>query len=328
MKLASLPVGRDGQLVLVSRDLRRCLPVPQLAATLQAALDDWAELAPQLAALSERMNAGQLRGCQPFNARTCAAPLPRAYQWLDGSAYLHHVELVRKARGADMPPSYFYDPLLYQGGSDDLLGPCVPLRLLNPDWGLDFEGEVVAITDDVPLGCSAAAVGRHICLLTLGNDVSLRNLIPGELAKGFGFVISKPATSFAAVALTPDELGEHWRDGKLHLPLRITLNGRWFGDPDAGQDMTFSHGDLIAHLAQTRRLGAGSLIGSGTVSNSDRARGSACLQEQRMLELLTYGEARTPFLQAGDVVRIEMTLPDGSSLFGAIEQTVEEGGSC
>jgi len=258
-----------------------------------------------------------------FDPRACAAPLPRAYQWADGSAYVNHVELVRRARGVPMPESFWHDPLMYQGGSDALLGPCDPILAADEAWGIDFEAEVAVITDDVPMGIAAADAVHHIRLVTLANDVSLRNLIPAELAKGFGFFQSKPATAFAPVAATPDELGEAWDGQRLALPLRSQLNGADFGWPDAGTDMTFGFDRLIAHAARTRRLCAGTIVGSGTVSNRDRSTGSSCIAERRMLETLQYGEPRTPFLRFGDRVRIEMRDSAGRCLFGAIEQRVE-----
>ena len=307
MKLASLRRGgRDGRLVVVSRDLSRCLPVPGIAPTLQAALDDWSTVQPRLA---ERAAALELSSASSevmaFDPAQCAAPLPRAYHWVDGSAYVNHVELVRKARGADMPASFWTDPLVYQGGSDDLLG----------------------ARDDVPMGTGAADAAAHIKLVMLVNDWSLRGLIPGELAKGFGFYQSKPATAFSPVAVTPDELGAAWRDSKVHLPLESRINGRVFGRPDAGTDMTFSFAQLIAHATKTRRLGAGAIVGSGTVSNYDRSRGSSCLAEKRTLEQLEHGAPRTPFLKFGDRVAIEMLDAEGRSIFGALDNQVIRAGS-
>jgi len=324
MKLATLRRGgRDGRLAIVSRDLARCVLVPGIAPTLQAALDDWATLAPRLA---ERAAALELTGANaevlPFDAAQCTAPLPRAYHWVDGSAYVNHVELVRKARGAEMPASFWTDPLVYQGGSDDLLGARDDVPFADESWGIDLEAEIAVITDDVPYGTTADAAGTHIKLLTLVNDWSLRNLIPGELAKGFGFYQSKPATSFAPVAVTPDELGAAWRDYKVHLPLLSRINGADFGRPDAGTDMTFTFAQLIAHVARTRRLGAGTIVGSGTVSNYDRSRGASCLAERRMLEQLESGSARTPFLKFGDRVSIEMTGSNGVNIFGTLDNRV------
>jgi fumarylacetoacetate (FAA) hydrolase len=326
MKLASLRHGRDGRLVVVDRNLEICVPVPDIAATLQAALDDWHHVAPRLADVYRQLNEGRADNARPFDPQSCAAPLPRAYQWADGSAYVTHVELVRKARGAEMPQSFWTDPLVYQGGSDAFIGATDPILAADEAWGIDFEGEVAVITGDVPMG--ATDTERHIKLLMLVNDVSLRNLIPGELAKGFGFFQSKPATAFSPVAVTPDELSGAWHDGKVHLPLTVTLNGETFGTPDAGDDMTFAFPQLIAHAAKTRFLSAGSIIGSGTISNRDAARGSACIAEKRMRETIADGAPKTPFLRFGDRVRIEMLDPQGHSIFGAIDQIVAryEGG--
>jgi len=322
VKLASLKSGRDGRLAVVSRDLARCALADGIAATLQQALDDWQHTAPALANLALRLEAGTVAAAKPFHAADCAAPLPRAHHWVDGSAYVNHVELVRKARGAEMPASFWTDPLVYQGGSDDLLGPTDDAAFGSEEFGIDLEAEVAVIVDDVPMGCSPAAAAERIRLLMLANDWSLRNLIPGELAKGFGFYQSKPATAFSPVAVTPDELGAAWHDGKLHLPLVSHINGERFGAPDAGVDMTFSFPQLIAHAARTRRLGAGAIVGSGTVSNYDRSRGSSCLAERRMLEQLAQGKAQTAFLRHGDRVRIEMFDAAGASIFGAIDQRV------
>ncbi|WP_368231796.1 fumarylacetoacetate hydrolase family protein [Aeromonas sp. s3] len=323
MKLATLNNGkRDGALVVVSRDLSRAVRVPQLAATLQAALDEWAELAPKLTAVYQQLNDGTCADAFPFDETACLSPLPRAYQWADGSAYVNHVELVRKARGAEMPESFWHDPLMYQGGSDSFLPPRGVIPMGSEEWGIDFESEIAVITDDVPMGISPQAAASHIKLLMLVNDVSLRNLIPGELAKGFGFFQSKPSSSFSPLAITPDELGNDWRDGKVHLPLETHLNGALFGAPDAGVDMTFNFYELIAHAAKTRPLGAGCIIGSGTVSNYDRSRGSSCLAELRMLEIIESGQATTPFLRFGDTVSIAMQDRNGMSLFGTILQRV------
>ena len=324
MKLASLRRGgRDGRLVVVSRDLSRCVPVPGIAATLQAALDDWEALAPRLAARANVLESQpENADVMPFDPAQCAAPLPRAYHWVDGSAYVNHVELVRKARGAEMPASFWTDPLVYQGGSDDLLGARDDVPFGDSAWGIDLEAEIAVITDDVPMGTSAETAAGHIKLLTLVNDWSLRNLIPGELAKGFGFYQSKPATAFAPVAVTPDELGEAWRDSKVHLPLRSRINGEDFGQPNAGVDMTFSFAQLIAHVTRTRKLGAGSIVGSGTVSNYDRSRGASCLAEKRMLEQLELGAPRTAFLQFGDRVSIEMRDAEGGNIFGTLDNRV------
>jgi len=322
VKLASLKQGRDGKLIVVSRDLSRAIAADGIAPTLQMALDTWERSAPRLERLYREVTDGAPIGSFSFRAGDCASPLPRAYQWADGSAYVTHVELVRKARGAKMPETFWTDPLLYQGGSDSFIGPEDDILAADEAWGIDMEGEVAAITGDVPMGSSPTQARVHVRLLMLVNDVSLRNLIPGELEKGFGFFQSKPATAFSPVAVTPDELGAHWKDGKVHLPLLIDLNGQRFGSPNAGVDMTFSFYDLIAHVAKTRELEAGSIIGSGTVSNSDRSSGSACLAERRMLETIEKGKPETPFLRFGDRVRIEMKLPDGQSIFGAIDQKV------
>lgn len=323
VKLASLKAGgRDGTLVVVSRDLSRCAPVPAIAPTLQAALDDWSTVEAVLRKAAQHVEQGSLRDIQPFEPHRCAAPLPRAYHWVDGSAYVNHVELVRRARGAEMPPSFWTDPLVYQGGSDDLLGATDDARFASEEHGIDLEAEVAVITDDVPMATSATDAAHHVKLVVLANDWSLRNLIPGELAKGFGFYQSKPATAFSPVAVTPDELGPAWHDGKVHLPLRSAINGERFGEPNAGVDMTFSFHDLIAHVTRTRRLGAGTIIGSGTVSNHDRSLGSSCLAERRTLEQLEHGAPRTPFLRFGDRVRVEMLDERGRSIFGAIDQQV------
>ena len=327
MKLASLPHGRDGQLVVVSRDLSRCVAVPHIAPTLQRTMDEWTHLAPRLMRVYEILNDGDADGAKPFNPRDCASPLPRAYQWADGSAYVTHVELVRKARGAEMPPSFWTDPLMYQGGSDSFIGPCDPISAGDEAWGIDFEAEVAVITDDVPPGVGASGAEHHIKLLMLVNDVSLRNLIPSELAKNFGFFQSKPASAFSPVAVTPDELGEAWSGGKVHLPLTVDFNGVRFGSPNAGEDMTFSFPQLIAHAAKTRMLGAGTIVGSGTVANKDHSHGSCCIAERRTLEQLEHGAPRTPFMKFGDRVRIEMFDSEGRSIFGAIDQDVIRYGS-
>jgi fumarylacetoacetate (FAA) hydrolase len=321
MKLASLKGGRDGRLAIVSRDLTRCVLVPGIAATLQAALDDWQHVAPQLAERAQALESNDA-AAQPFDPTQCAAPLPRAYHWVDGSAYVNHVELVRKARGADMPASFWTDPLVYQGGSDDLLGARDDAPFGDTAWGIDLEAEIAVITDDVPMSTSKADAARHIQLIALVNDWSLRGLIPGELAKGFGFYQSKPATAFSPVVVTPDELGAAWHDSKVHLPLVSRINGVEFGHPEAGTDMTFSFAELIAHVTKTRKLGAGAIIGSGTVSNRDRSRGSSCLAEKRTLEQIEHGAPRTPFLQFGDRVSIEMLDAAGNSIFGALDNQV------
>jgi fumarylacetoacetate (FAA) hydrolase len=322
MKLASLKSGRDGALVVVSRDLTRCVAAGHIAPTLQHALDHWHEAAPRLMRVYELMSEGPVAGETAFDPKACASPLPRAYQWADGSAYVTHVELVRKARGAEMPPSFWTDPLMYQGGSDSFIGPCDDIVAADEAWGIDFEAEVAVITGDVPYGCSKEHAGDHIKLVMLVNDVSLRNLIPAELAKNFGFFQSKPASAFSPVAVTPDELGEAWAGAKVHLPLTVTYNGEPFGHPDAGVDMTFSFAALIAHAAKTRALCAGSIVGSGTVSNKDGDVGSACLAEKRTLETIRDGKPSTPFMKFGDRIRIEMLDLDGNSIFGAIDQRV------
>lgn len=334
MKLATLKRGgRDGTLVVVSRDLARCQTVADIATTLQAALDDWEAAAPGLAAVYEALNHGAARHAEPFDPAACHSPLPRAYQWADGSAYVNHIELVRKARNAEMPPELWTDPLMYQGGSDSFVGPRDPIWAADEAWGIDFEAEVAVVCGDVPMGATVARCERQIRLLMLVNDVSLRNLIPGELAKGFGFLQSKPATAFSPVAVTPDELGDAWRDGKVHLPLAVTLNDQPFGKPDAGMDMIFNFAQLMAHLAKTRELEAGSIIGSGTVSNkqgglfgssvANGGVGYCCIAEVRMYETIEAGKPKTSFMHFGDRVRIEMFDGRGASIFGAIEQKVE-----
>jgi fumarylacetoacetate (FAA) hydrolase len=321
VKLASLKAGgRDGTLVVVSADLARCIAVPQIARTMQAALDRWSEVEAALRSAARDLETA--RAASAFDPRACAAPLPRAFHWVDGSAYVNHVELVRKARGAELPPSFWTEPLVYQGGSDDLLGARDDAPFVSEEHGIDLEAEIGVITDDVPIGTSAAAAAVHVQLVVLVNDWSLRNLVPAELAKGFGFYQSKPATGFSPVAVTPDELGDAWRDGKVHGALESFINDRPLGHPDAGVDMTFSFQDLIAHVTKTRRLGAGAIVGSGTVSNYDRSLGSSCLVERRMLEQLEHGAPRTAFLKFGDRVRICMRDPQGREIFGSIEQRV------
>jgi len=331
MKLASLKHGRDGRLVVVSRDLARMVSAETVASTLQAALDEWSAAAPRLKALAQRLENGTIES-EPFDESQCAAPLPRAYQWADGSAYVNHVELVRKARGATMPPSFWTDPLLYQGGSDAFLGPRDPIVAAREDWGVDFEAEVAVVTDDVPMATTREDAGAHIKLLMLVNDVSLRGLIPGELEKGFGFFQSKPSSAFSPVAATPDELGNAWDGGKVSLPLLSSLNGRLVGRPNTGVDMTFEFPALIAHAARTRPLSAGTIVGSGTVSNRQGGEpgapieeggvGYSCLAELRTVETLRHGAPRTPFLKFGDRVTIEMRDENGRSIFGRIEQVV------
>jgi fumarylacetoacetate (FAA) hydrolase len=323
MKLATLKSHtRDGQLVIVSRDLTRAVAVADIAPTLQYALDHWQALKSKLEDVYARLNKGEIHDALNFHEQDIAAPLPRAYQWADGSAYVNHVELVRKARGAEMPENFWHDPLMYQGGSDTFLGAQDPIPLLNEAHGLDFEAEVAVITTDVPLAAHAQQAETSICLLMLVNDVSLRNLIPAEIGKGFGFFHSKPSTAFSPVAVTPDELGAAWDGKKVHLPLQTTLNNEIFGAPNAGVDMTFDFPTLIAHAAKTRALSAGSIIGSGTVSNYDRSKGSSCIAEKRMLEMIANGSATTPFLKHGDQVRIEMLDQNKQSIFGAINQPV------
>jgi fumarylacetoacetate (FAA) hydrolase len=335
VKLATLRDGtRDGRLLVVSRDLASCAPAPASAHTLQKALDDWDAVLPQLQALSDELNGGKIAGTMEFNARDCCSPLPRAYQWADGSAYVNHVELVRKARGAEMPKEFWTDPLMYQGGSDAFLGPMEPIRMMDEAWGIDLEAEVAVVTGDVPMGASPGRAGAAIRLLMLVNDVSLRNLIPAELAKGFGFFQSKPSSAFSPVAATPDELGAAWDGGRVHLPLLSHLNGQLLGKPNAGADMTFDFPTLVAHAAKTRPLAAGCIIGSGTVSNrgadggagkpiAEGGVGYSCLAEVRTVETLRDGKAKTPFLKFGDRVRIEMLDAQGRSVFGAIDQVVE-----
>jgi len=333
MKLATLKSGgRDGTLVVVSRDLVTCQAVPKIARTLQQALDDWDHVAPRLRQVYDQLNEGRSATAESFLEEECASPLPRAYQWADGSAYINHVELVRKARKAEVPASFYTDPLMYQGGSDSFVGPCDPIAVLSEEWGVDLEAEVAVVTGDVPMGASVEQAAQAIRLVMLVNDVSLRNLIPKELEKGFGFFQSKPASAFSPVAVTPDELGDAWRDSKLHLPLLVTLNDQPFGRPNAGEDMTFSFAQLIAHAAKTRELGAGTIIGSGTVSNKQGSLhgssianggvGYCCLAELRMYETIEQGAPATPFLRFGDTVRIEMLDAAGASVFGAIDQEV------
>jgi fumarylacetoacetate (FAA) hydrolase len=323
MKLASLRHGRDGQLIVVDTALRNAVKVPEIAGTLQDALDRWSEVKGRLEAIYQDLNAGKTVGF-PFDPKAVHSPLPRAYQWVDGSAYLNHVELVRKARGAEMPKEFLTDPLMYQGCSDSFLAPMDPIRMASEDWGIDFESEVVVVTSDVPMGVSAAQALNYIQLVMLVNDVSLRNLIPAELGKGFGFLQSKPASAFSPVAVTPAALGSAWNNGKLHLPLRTTLNGKLFGEPNCGVEMQFDFGALIAHAAKTRNLCAGTILGSGTISNNDRSVGSSCLAEIRMIETIEQGKPSTPFMRFGDRVKIEMLDEKGHSIFGAIQQVVEK----
>jgi fumarylacetoacetate (FAA) hydrolase len=333
MKLGTLPgQGRDGRLVVVSRDLAWCADAGHVAPTLQAALDGWERIAPQLELLATDLEHGTIPR-ERFHEREALAPLPRAYQWADGSAYVNHVQLVRKARGAEMPESFWSDPLMYQGASDEMLPPRAPIPLADEAWGCDLEAEVVVVTGDVPRGVTPEAARGYIRLIGLVNDVSLRNLIPAELAKGFGFLQSKPASALSPVLVTPDALGERWRDGKLHGALKVDFNGQPFGRADAGEDMTFDFGTLVAHLAKTRNLGAGSIVGSGTVSNRDAdggpgkpiaagGLGYSCIAEVRTVETILEGQARTGFLRHGDHVRIWMDDDRGHPIFGVIEQTV------
>lgn len=334
MKLATLKKGgRDGTLVVVNRTLTHCRAVPAIARTLQAALDDWETCEPQLRQVYEALNSGAFTAPDVFDQAACHSPLPRAYQWADGSAYVNHVELVRRARGAELPPEFWTDPLMYQGGSDSFVGPRDPVCALSTDWGIDLEAEVAVITGDVRMGCSVVDTAKSVRLLMLVNDVSLRNLIPNELAKGFGFFQSKPASAFSPVAVTPDELGADWVDSRVHRPLTVFLNGALFGQPDAGTDMVFNFAQLVAHAAKTRELCAGSIIGSGTVSNkqgglqgssiANGGVGYCCIAEVRMYETIETGKPVTAYMQFGDKVRIEMLDRQGASIFGAIDQTVQ-----
>ena len=323
MKLATYKDGsRDGQLVVVARDLGAAHYATGIASHLQQVLDDWNFLAPQLQDLYEQLNAGRARHAFAFDARQCMAPLPRAYQWADGSAYLNHVELVRRARGAEVPASFYTDPLMYQGGSDDFLGPCDDVVVPSEAMGIDFEAEIAVITGDVKMGASPEQALDGVRLLMLANDVSLRNLIPAELAKGFGFFQSKPATAFSPVAVTLDELGDAWQGGRVHLTLQSTWNGRRVGMCDAGAEMSFHFGQLIAHIAKTRNVRAGSIVGSGTVSNKDWSKGYSCIAEKRCIETIEDGRPSTEFMKYGDTIRIEMKGRDGQSLFGAIDQQI------
>jgi len=323
MKLATIKNNtRDGQLVVVNKALSKAIAVADIAPTLQCALDNWSTISPKLAEVYQQLNANQLTNSFDFDAQQCESPLPRAYQWADGSAYVNHVELVRKARNAEMPATFWTDPLMYQGGSDSFIGPRDDIPVASEEFGIDFESEVAVITDDVPMGVSAEHASQHIKLLMLVNDVSLRNLIPGELAKGFGFFSSKPSSAFSPVAITPDELAEAWDGAKVHLPLTTHFNNQLFGAPNCGIDMTFDFPTIVAHAAKTRPLSAGCIVGSGTISNYDRSAGSSCLAEKRMLEIIADGQASTPFMHFGDTVRIEMFDAQGASIFGAIDQQV------
>lgn len=324
MKLGSLKEGgRDGTLIVVSRDLARGVRATGIAPTLQRALEDWSNTAPRLNALYESLNAGDADGAFDIDLQALAAPLPRAYEFVDGSAYLPHVERVRRARNAEVPASFYTDPLMYQGTSAAFYGPRDPVKVVSEDHGIDLEAEIVVITDDVPMAVTPAQAAGHIQLVGLVNDVSLRNLIPGELAKGFGFLQSKPRSALSPVFVTPDELDDAWRDNKVHLPLVTHINGEWFGAPEAGVDMQFDFSQLVAHAAKTRPLSAGTIVGSGTIANEDTSKGASCFAEKRTVETLRDGKPSTPFMHFGDVVRIEMTDRDGRSIFGAIEQRIE-----
>ena len=325
MKLASINNGtRDGQLVVVSKDLTKAVVVSEIATTMQAALDQWATKEALLKEVYDNLNAGTLSNTIDFTTAKVMAPIPRAYHWADGSAYVTHVELVRKARNAELPESFWTDPLMYMGASDAFIGATDDIKIENEAWGIDFESEVAVITDDVPPGVSADEALKHIKLITILNDVSLRNLIPAELGKQFGFYQSKPWTAFAPVVVTPDELEGVWKDGKVHLPLHSTLNGVLVGSPNAGIDMTFNFGQLVAHAAKTRSLMAGTVIGSGTVANQGSPTGSSCLAEVRCLETIKDGKPSTPFMQFGDRIEIEMMDNEGKTIFGRINQVVKE----
>ena len=325
MKLASLKEGgRDGTLIVVNRDLTRGVRATGIAATLQLALESWGSVAPRLNALFEGLQAGKVSDAFDLDVDKLASPLPRAYEFVDGSAYLPHVERVRRARGAEVPASFYTDPLMYQATSAGFLAPRDPILAESEEWGIDLEAEVIVITDDVHMGVSPKAAAGHIQLVGLVNDVSLRGLIPGELAKGFGFLQSKPRSALSPVFVTPDELGETWKDSKLHLPMRTWINGEWFGEAEAGVDMQFSFADLIAHVAKSRPLSAGTIIGSGTIANEDTSKGASCLAEQRTVETLRDGKPVTSFLRFGDRVKIDVTDAAGRSIFGAIDQVVEK----
>lgn len=322
MKLASLKSGgRDGSLIVVNRGLTRWVAASGVAVTLQQALDDWSNSAPRLNALYEKLQQDEA-GSIPLDIDALAAPLPRAFEFVDGSAYLPHVERVRRARGAEVPQSFYTDPLMYQATCAGFLGPRDPVVVASEDYGIDFEAEVLVVTDDVPMGVNAAEAAQHIQLLGLVNDVSLRHLVPGELAKGFGFLQSKPRSALSPVLVTPDELNRAWYDSKVHLPLRSVLNGELFGEPAAGDDMQFSFAELIAHAARTRPLVAGTLVGSGTVANQDISLGASCLAEKRMLEIIAGGKPLTPFMRFGDTIRIEMLDEHGHSICGAVNQVI------
>jgi fumarylacetoacetate (FAA) hydrolase len=324
MKLATLKDGtRDGTLIVVRRDGEAFTPATDIAPTMQAALDEWDEVEPKLRNLAERLEAGDVDH-QTLDPTKLHSPLPRAYEWIDGSAYINHIVLVRKARGAEPPETLETDALVYQGGSGKLLGPTEDIPMTDPEWGLDFEAEVAVVLDDTPIGVDAENADEHVKLLMLVNDLTWRNLIPAELGKSFGFFQSKPATAFSPFAVTPDELGDKWKEGRIHLPLKTYYNDELFGDPEAGPEMHFSFRDLIGHITKTRAFTAGTIVGSGTVSNEDRSRGSSCLAEKRMIEKIDTGEFITPFMKVGDTVRIEMHDEDGNNIFGTIQQKVVE----
>ena len=324
MKLGSLKEGgRDGTLIVVSRDLSKAVRATGIAPTLQRALEDWENTAPRLNALSDALNEGDADGVFDLDMQALAAPLPRAYEFVDGSAYLPHVERVRRARGAEVPDSFYVDPLMYQAVSAGFHGPRDAVKVVSEDYGIDLEAEIVIVTDDVPMAATPEQAASHIQLVGLVNDVSLRNLIPAELAKGFGFLQSKPRSALSPVFVTPDELGDAWRDSKLHLPLLTHINGKWFGAPEAGVDMQFDFAQLVAHAAKTRPLSAGTLVGSGTIANEDVSKGASCFAEKRTVETLRDGKPSTPFMKYGDVVHIEMKDRDGHSIFGVIEQRIE-----
>lgn len=324
MKLASLKSGgRDGSLIVVDRDLSRYVMATEVAPTLQQALENWANTESRLRMLYRALNSGKADDTRNLDIQALASPLPRAYEFLDGSAYLPHVERVRKARGAEVPESFYEDPLMYQATSAGFLAPTDPVMVEDTEWGIDFEAEIIVVTDDTPMGVKPADADDHIKLIGLVNDVSLRNLIPAELAKNFGFLQSKPRSALSPVLVTPDELGNAWHDSTVHLPLRSWLNGDRFGEPDAGTDMQFNFAQLVAHAAKTRPLSAGTIVGSGTIANQDTGKGASCLAEKRLLEVINEGKASTPFLQFGDQVRIEMLNEAGESIFGAIEQTIQ-----
>lgn len=325
MKLASIDNNtRDGQLVVVNKDLTKAVTVPEIAATMQFAIDNWKETETKLESVYNDLNLDKLPNAFHFSSVRVLAPIPRAYHWADGSAYVTHVELVRKARNSELPESFWTDPLMYMGASDAFIGANDDIEIENEDWGIDFESEVAVITDDVPAGTNSEDALKHIKLITIINDVSLRNLIPNELSKQFGFYQSKPWTSFAPVVVTPNELADSWKNGKLHLPLHSTLNGNLIGSPNAGIDMTFDFGQLVAHASKTRSLMAGTIIGSGTVANQGSLDGSSCLAEVRCLEIIKDGKASTPFMSFGDRIEIEMKDNDGKSIFGKINQIIKE----